>query len=334
MENRNLMFAAGAGALLGWGLAARRPTYSFRGRVVLVTGGSRGLGLAIARELLHEGAYVAICGRDPATLAEAQRRLGSDAVLPAPCDVTNRLQVQGLIREVTDHFGGLDVLINNAGTITVGPVDNLSFEDYEKAMATNYRGPLHTMLACIPVMRRRGGGRIVNIASIGGKIAVPHLTPYTASKFALVGLSKGMRAELVPDGIVVTTICPGLMRTGSPRNAEFKGRHREEFAWFSLSDSNPLTSISARNAARQIVEACRRGDAEVVLSGSAKLAAKMDALFPEFTADLMSIANRVLPKPVAGGEEVHRGYESQSAASPSALTKMGDRAARELNQGV
>src|SRR5204863_2590958 len=125
---------------------------------------------------------------------------------------------------------------------------------------------VHTTLDVMPDMRARREGRIVNISSIGGKVSVPHLLPYSASKFALVGLSEGLRAELAKDGIVVTTVCPGLMRTGSPRNAQFKGQHRAEYAWFTLSDSMPFFSQSAERAARQILSACRHGEAEVVLS--------------------------------------------------------------------
>ncbi len=144
--------------------------------------------------------------------------------------------------------------------------------DFEQAMAVHFWGPLQTMTAAIPVMRRQRFGRIVNVSSIGGKIGVPHLTPYCASKFALTGLSDSMRAEIAKDGIHVTTVCPGMMRTGSPFNAWFKGRHREEFAWFAIADSLPVGSIDAARAASQIVDACRHGDAELVISWPAKLA--------------------------------------------------------------
>src|SRR5947208_13760729 len=135
-------------------------------------------------------------------------------------------------------------------------------------------------------MRAHREGRIVNISSIGGRVSIPHLVPYSASKFALVGLSDGLRAELAKDNVIVTTVCPGLMRTGSPRNATFKGRHRAEYAWFAISDSLPVTSMDAGRAARQIVEACRYGEAEVVLSLQAKLAGKFHALFTGRTTDL------------------------------------------------
>jgi short-subunit dehydrogenase len=182
-------------------------------------------------------------------------------------------------------------------------------------------------------MRQRGDGRIANIASIGGKISVPHLLPYSASKFALVGLSEGLRAELAKDGIRVITICPGLMRTGSPRHATFKGRHRAEYAWFSISDALPLVSIDADRAARQIVEAIRRGEAERVVSVPAKIAAVAHALFPELAAGLLATVNRLLPDADgAAGQEARKGAASTSVLSPSVLTILGERAARRNNQ--
>src|SRR5581483_3194757 len=169
-------------------------------------------------------------------------------------------EAERLVADIVQRTGGIDVLINNAGVIQVGPLEHMQITDFEKAMAVHFWGPLYTMLAAIPVMRRRGAGRIVNISSIGGKIGVPHLVPYCASKFALVGLSDSIRGEVARDGICVTTVCPGLMRTGSPFNAWFKGRHRDEFTWFAISDSMPIASIAATRAAEQVVDACRHGD--------------------------------------------------------------------------
>src|SRR5207237_838032 len=111
------------------------------------------------------------------------------------------------------------------------PFDNLTAEDFSRAMQTHFSGPLYTMLAVLPSMRLRRRGRIVNIGSIGGKIPVPHLVPYCASKFALVGLSESLRTELSQEGIYVTTVNPGLIRTGSPRNVDIKGQHEKEYAW-------------------------------------------------------------------------------------------------------
>jgi NAD(P)-dependent dehydrogenase (short-subunit alcohol dehydrogenase family) len=307
---------------------------SLHGKSVLVTGGSRGLGLVLARELLKEGARVAICGRDEDEVARAFLDLcpRGGHVLALKCDVTHPDQVETLIRVVEERFGGLDVLINNAGVISVGPVETMNLGDYAEAMRTHFWAPLYTTLAALPGMRRRGGGRIVNIASIGGMVSVPHLLPYDASKFALVGLSEGLRAELKKDNIVVTTVCPGLMRTGSPCNADFKGQHRLEYTWFSLGDSIPLFTISAEGAARQIIRACKRGDAEIVLTFPAKAAVLFHGLFPGLTADILALVNQFLPAPGGIGQQRAKGKESTSSLSPSPLTTLTERAALRNNE--
>src|SRR2546423_914523 len=207
---------------------------SFRGRVVAITGGSRGLGLVLGRQFAAERAKLAILARDPDELERATYDLAAHGAetLALPCDVTNQLDVNRAIESIIERWGRLDVLVNNAGTIQVGPLDHMKLDDFDAALKVHVWGPLYTMLAALPHMRSRGEGRIVNISSIGGEIAVPHLVPYSTSKFALVGLSEGIRAELQRENIYVTTICPGLMRTGSPGNALFKGQHGREFTWF------------------------------------------------------------------------------------------------------
>jgi short-subunit dehydrogenase len=181
-------------------------------------------------------------------------------------------------------------------------------------------------------MRQKKSGRIVNISSIGGKVSVPHLVPYSASKFALVGLSKGLRAELMKDGIKVTTVCPGLMRTGSPRNADFKGQHQLEYAWFSISDALPLLTVSAENAARQVVAACKRGQAELVISIPAKVAVLFDSLLPELSSQMLALVNQILPGAGGVGTQTMKGRESTSAWSPSWLTTLNEEAAVRNNE--
>jgi NAD(P)-dependent dehydrogenase (short-subunit alcohol dehydrogenase family) len=339
LENKNALILGtiGVGALFAARGAVRKwREYELRGKTVLITGGSRGLGLVLARELAREGAQLAICARDPAELELARADLVEHRanVLVVPCDVTDRAQVKELILMTQRHFGKIDVLINNAGVIQVGPMSAMTIEDYEEAMQTHFWGPLYTTLEVLPDMRKRGAGRIVNISSIGGKIGVPHLTPYSASKFALVGLSQAMRAELAKDGIIVTSVCPGLMRTGSPRNATFKGQHRAEYAWFAISDSLPVASMSAERAARQIIAACKRGEAEVILTTQAVLAVKFNALFPELTADLLNLANRLLPDAGGIGTKRAKGKDSESELAPSLLTALGDKAAERNNEIV
>jgi NAD(P)-dependent dehydrogenase (short-subunit alcohol dehydrogenase family) len=327
--------AAGAGAYLAArAVYDRFGGYDFEGKTVLITGGSRGLGLVLARGFAAEGANVAVCARDPRELERARADLEARGarVFAFPCDVTDRAQVRELVDVVTRHFGRVDVLVNNAGVIQVGPLEVMTLEDFEQAMNVHFWGPLYATLAVLPQMRERRGGRVVNISSIGGRVSVPHLVPYSASKFALAGLSDGLRAELAKDGIVVTSVFPGLMRTGSPRNATFKGRHRAEYAWFAISDSLPVTSIGAERAAAQIIDACRRGRAELVITTQAQLAIKIRALFPEATADILAAVNRLLPGPGGIGRARAKGRESESALAPSVLTTLTELAARRNNE--
>lgn len=314
-------------------LHARR-MYDFSGKVALITGGGRGLGLALARELAGRGARVAICARSADELDRARRDLASRGahVLAHPCDITDRAQVDELVDTVHRTWGGINVLVNNAGVIQVGPMATLTREDYDEAMRVHFWGPFNTMSAIVPEMQARRDGRVVNISSVGGKISVPHLVPYCASKFALAGLSEGLRAELARDNVFVTTVYPGLMRTGSPRNAYFKGRHRAEYTWFSIADATPVLSTSADRAARLIVDACRRGDAELVFPLLTKLAVTAHDLFPGVAADVLSLVNRALPEAGGIGQARARGAESETAFSPSLLTTLSDRAATTYNQ--
>jgi NAD(P)-dependent dehydrogenase (short-subunit alcohol dehydrogenase family) len=315
-------------------LARRARTIELAGRVALVTGGSRGLGLVIARELAARGVRLAICSRDRDELDRAVQSLrarGAD-VRAIACDVGEENEVARMIETVEQEFGRLDLLINNAGVIQVGPPELMTHDDYERAMRVHFWGPLHTIQAALPVMRRNGGGRIVNISSIGGKISLAHLLPYAASKFALSGLSQAMRATLAHENIYVTTVYPGLMRTGSPRNAEVRGRHEAEYAWFSIADALPGLTMSATRAAHKIVEACRRGDAELIMPVHYKAAAIAHTVFPELSADLLALMERALPSSSGNGNELRKGWQSTSKLSPSVLTRLGDRAARRNNE--
>jgi NAD(P)-dependent dehydrogenase (short-subunit alcohol dehydrogenase family) len=333
--NRGLGVALGA--LAAWRIVQRvrdDRSFSFEGKTVLVTGGSRGLGLVLARDSASLGARVAICGRDPDALdraREALERIGA-TVMAVQADVTSRESVQALVDSVRHGLGPVDVLINNAGVIEVGPVETMAVADYEEAMATNFWGMVYPTLEVLPAMRERGTGRIVNITSIGGRLGIPHLLPYSSSKFAAMGFSQGLRAEVAREGIKVTTVIPGLMVTGSPRNAIFRGKHRAEYAWFSIGDSLPGLSISADEASRRILAAARRGDAEVLFPAVARLAVIASAVAPNLTASALELADRLLPEAPPGDTGRRRGKDSQSGLSPSWLTRRGDEAARRFNQ--
>ncbi len=327
--------ALGTAALLGWRTVVRsRRKIDLHGRTVLVTGGSRGLGLLLAREFARNGCRIAICARGETELENARRDLvgrGAD-VLATTCDIADPDQVRDMVRWVTERFGRIDILVNNAGIIQVGPMETMTLEDYRQAMAVNFWGGVHCTLEVLPQMRLRREGRIVNITSIGGRVAVPHLLPYSASKFAFRGFSEGARAELAKDGILVTTIVPGLMRTGSPVNALFKGRNALEYTWFSIGDATPLTAMSAERAARRIVEATRRGESEVTLSWQARLLGATHDLMPGAFAEFMGVINRVLPGDDGSRTHLVPGMELATPLSPSPLTALMNRAARNYNQ--
>lgn len=339
MKTRTLLKLASFAASLGAGVAVTRNlvrtrrTIDLAGKTVVITGGSRGLGLVLARGLVKLGARVAICARDAAELERARANLVTlgGEVYAATCDVSERDEVLRFITAVEDDFGAIDVLVNNAGIIQVGPLATMTEEDFQHALDVNFYGPLHAIYAVLPGMRRRKAGRIVNIASIGGKVAVPHLAPYSASKFALVGLSEALRAELTAESIYVTTVVPGLMRTGSPRHAWFKGKVEAEYAWFSIGDSNSLTSVSAEAASRRIIEAFTHGDAEVTISPQAKAMSVLHGIAPNLVQEMLCVVARVMPGATQSRTAVE-GKDAGSALAPSALTRNSDEAAARNNE--
>lgn len=339
--SRTTRILAGAAALGATALAVRElwawsAEDNLAGEVVLITGGSRGLGLALAREFAKRGCLLAICARDSQDLEAAARDLksGGARVLNCRCDVSQQDQVDDMIRTVVEHYGRIDILVNNAGIIEVGPVENMRIADFERAMNVIFWGTVRPTLATLPAMLSRGSGRIVNISSIGGKVGVPHLLPYTSAKFAVAGFTEGLAAELKSKRIQVTGIYPGLMRTGSFVQADFKGDHEREARWFTLSSTSPLATISARRAARQIVKCVAKGETSKVLSVPAKVLERFHALFPAGTAGLLGLASQwLLPEPTSGSE-TRSGKELWKGMHPAirTLSALGIRAMRKYNQ--
>jgi NAD(P)-dependent dehydrogenase (short-subunit alcohol dehydrogenase family) len=327
-----------AGALLGAWLAIRvirTSRYSVRDKVAVITGGSRGLGLVLARHICAQGGSVALIARDPDELARAKADLAprGSAVLTIECDLLDARQIQSAVRQIIDRFGKIDILINNAGIIEVGPLENMTREDFDRAMRLHFWAPFELIAQVVPEMRIWGGGRIVNVSSVGGKVAVPHLAPYSVSKFALTGFSDAIRAELARDNIHVTTVAPGMMRTGSHVNAKFKGKHDMEFAWFAASAGAPLISMNADRAARKILAACRRAQPSLTLTFAARGAILGNALCPNLTGYVMRLVNRFLPKPSGAEGNQLRGGSEVRRLIPDWLTRSADRATIRNNEG-
>ena len=277
-------------------VAGRWRKADLRGEVAVIVGGSRGLGLMIARELAAAGCRLVIGARDVDQLRVAQRDLEARGaeVLIWQCDVGNRRDIDLLVAEAGERFGRIDILVNVAGLIQVGPAESMTIDNFHDAFAVNFWGPLHAMDAVIAQMQERRHGRIVNITSIGGELPVPHLLPYVAAKAAAVALSDGLGAELEKDGIRVTTVVPGLMRTGSFPHVYFKGNVDRELAWFRALATSPITAMSARRAARRIVDAMARGQSQLVLTVSARVGRVAVAVLPGFVRRLFALGNRLL----------------------------------------
>lgn len=328
--------ALGIGAAMTWRAFLRnKRAYDVSGKTILIVGGSRGLGLILARQLADEGAKLALCARNEAELAVAKTELqGRGAeVLTMVCDVADPSQIESVVRQTVSHFGAIDVLFYVAGVLIFGPLEAMTEDDFEYSMKVNFWGAYHATIAALPHLKKNGG-RVVHISSVGGRVAVPHLVPYSASKFALTGLSQGLRIELEKDNVLVTTVYPWLMRIGSFRNADFKGRHRAEYAMGSVVNASPLISDDPKRAAHKIIAAMKRGDASATLWIS-KPVVLLDTLLPEIVKDVMSLSNRLMPK--ADGEDsigtqTRKGFESESKLSQSPLTAPLQRAAEDTNQ--
>src|SRR5438067_303806 len=334
--NVRVLLLAGALLFVAWAIVRviRTHRFSLRDRVVLITGGSRGLGLVLARQICAVGGKVALIARDADELERAKADLArrGGAALTVQGDLLDTGQIQSAIRQIIDRFGKIDILINNAGIIEVGPLENMTRDDFERAMRLHFWAPFELIAQIVPEMRIWGGGRIVNISSIGGKVAVPHLASYSASKFALTGFSDAIRAELARDNIHVTTVAPGLMRTGSHVNAKFKGRHDDEFAWFAASAGAPLISMNADRAARKILAGCRRGQPSLTLTFAARKIILGNALFPNLTGYTMKFVNWLLP-----GTGDAQGNKSSAGSdlrrrTPEWLTRLADRATQKNNE--
>jgi short-subunit dehydrogenase len=308
-----------------------------RGLNALVTGASRGLGLLLARELSRRGCRVMVCARDHEELVRAEKwlRTGGGEIRSLACDLTAPDAPAHLVAEAEEAFGGIDILVNNAGIIQVGPFGEADENDFRAAAEIMYFAPLRMIMAALPGMRARGPGRIVNIASVGGRIAPPHLLPYAAAKFAVTGLSEGLRAELAADRISVTTVLPGLMRTGSHTAARFSGNPQHEYAWFATAASLPLLSMDAERAAREVVDALRRRRPEIVLTAAARIAVRLHGIAPATTTRALTLAARLLPGPGAAPQHDVSGStaaERLGSAVVGRLTALGDQAGRRFNQ--
>ena len=297
-----------------WLLRPRSEPISKHRPVVLITGGATGLGLELARVYGRANARLILVSRSQEQLEQARSSLlatgdvtNPNDILLLPADLSENAAARSMIELAIGHLERIDVLINCAGVIEVGPIEDQPVEAFESAMKNNFFTALYTTQAALPYLLSQPAleghhGRrasVVNISSIGGKVAVPHLLPYTASKFALTGYSEGLHAELRAKGVRVTTVCPGLMRTGSHVRAKFVGNLEKEEAWFDFGATTPGVAATVGHAAKRIRNAQLAGCAEIIITPQAWLAARITGLAPGLTAVASSLANQlILPAPI------------------------------------
>ncbi len=297
---------------------AKQRKSAMRGKVVVITGGSRGLGLEIARQFGLGGAHLVLAARNEEELRNALSMLHAEGAIANPgaahfvvTDVSKQEECNRLIASATERYGRVDVLVNCAGIMLVAPMEDQTTDAFHEAMNINFFGQLYTIQAVLPQMLARGSGNIVNIASIGGKIPVPHMLPYVASKFALAGFSEGLRAEMRYKGIRVTTVCPGLMRTGSHIQVKFAGDVEKEYRWFSLGATVPGINASSRGAARKIYNATVAGKAEITITPQAWLGARLFGMAPNPSLAFAATANHLILPTSNGNTAVTDGAELQ-----------------------
>lgn len=339
--NKNRLFQSSVCAAavgIGFIMAAKRSRHhrSLAGRVALITGGSRGLGLELARKLAVHRCRLILVARDEEELTRVKNELSPQGteVRIIPCDLTDETALNRMVEEARQLFGRIDILINDAGAISVGPIDAFSEADFRRAMDLMFWAGFRTTMALLPDFLRSGDADIVNITSIGGKIPMPHLLPYATAKFAMTGFSEGLSAEIRSRGVHVLTVTPGLMRTGAHLQAEFAGNQRKEYQWFALGASVPGFSMQISRAATQIVNALINRKRELVLTVAACAAARIFGGSPGASLKLLeSVNDYILPD--ATDETTRRSGKDLHSSQPAAfrgMTIFGTKAAEAQNQ--
>ncbi|HEX9845056.1 MAG TPA: SDR family oxidoreductase [Candidatus Nitrosotenuis sp.] len=256
---------------------------SFKQKVVVVTGASSGIGAASCIEFAKKGASLVLVARRKNKLEEMQKNLGKFGVktLVCECDVSQKSQAQKMSKEVLDVFGRVDVLVNNAGFAIYGTVSELTIEDIESQMATNYFGMVYCIKYFLPKMLEQNSGHIVNVASVAASFGLPGIASYCASKFAMLGFSEGLRHELHGTKIGVTVVSPIMVKTNFFDHQSFE----------KMPKYSP-TALSAQTVAKAVVSAATSSRLEIIVPSIVRGAVWAKHTFPYIINPILGSAFR------------------------------------------
>jgi uncharacterized protein len=251
------------------------------GKVAVVTGGSMGIGEAMAKLFVQEGASVVILSRDAGRAEAARTRIGNaERTAAFSCDVRHGEELDRVIGLTLHHFQRIDIWVNNAGHGLFDSVAEMQMPVFHDLFETNFFGAVAAMQKVVPIMRQQGGGTIINISSVAGHIPLPFHAAYSASKFAMNAIGKGANVELKSTGIRVLTVCPGYVQTAFGENA-IRGTELKRVR------PNSARGISAERVARATLQGYLKGKREVIVPWTMHIPVKIYQLFPALVERVM-----------------------------------------------
>jgi short-subunit dehydrogenase len=253
----------------------------FRNKVVLITGASSGIGRESATEFAKLGADIILVSRTKENLEHVADELKKFNIttLVCQCDVSKKDQVKEMSRIVLEKFDSVDILVNNAGFALYGSVSDLSIDDIESQMETNYFGMVYCIKYFLPSMLDKKSGHIVNVASVAASFGLPGIVPYCASKFAMLGFSEGLKHELKNSGVGITVVSPIMVRTNFFEHPSF-----EKMPKFSP------TSLSSKTVAKAILRAANSPRLEIIVPSLVRGAVWIKNTFPYFINPILGRA--------------------------------------------
>jgi NADP-dependent 3-hydroxy acid dehydrogenase YdfG len=245
---------------------------SFRDKVAIVTGGASGIGRAVGAQLAAAGANVVLADIDEPLLRETAGSIGATARV---VDVVDANAMQALADDTVSEHGRIDYMFNNAGIAIISEVLDMGLDDWNRIIDINIRGVVHGIHAVYPIMCTQGFGHIVNTASLAGLAPAPSFTAYSATKHAVVGLSRGLRAEARAYGVKVSVVCPGFIDTPIVDNATYRNFSAER-----LTEKIPYKMMTADTCARHLLRGVARNKLEIVVTLHGRNIYRMQRMFP------------------------------------------------------